>query len=288
MNKLVLAVDFDGTIASENYPDIGTLKRGAKETINSWYDSGHTIIINSCRSGKYEIDMIEFLETNGIKYHEVNNNSPHRIDLYARDCRKIGADIYIDDKNCFDKVVLWKEIKTYVNIFANQKPIIICIVGESGTGKTTIAEYIECEHSIKMIQSYTDRPPRYAGENGHTFVSEKEFDIFKRKDMIAYTEFGSYRYCCFKTDVLSYNTYVIDLDGLKYLQQHYYDIYEIIAINITRHDDLRTISDKRVLRDKNRFEYSDMEFDYYIYNNTEQKESLYNDIDYMLKYLLNW
>jgi len=288
VNKLVLAIDFDGTISSENYPGIGTLRRGAKESINGWYNDGHTIIINSCRSGKYEVDMIEFLEASGIKYHEVNNNSPHRIDLYARDCRKIGADIYIDDKNCFNKIVLWKNIKTYVDSIINQKPVIVCIVGESGTGKTTVAEYIEREHSIKMMQSYTDRPMRYENENGHTFVSKETFDTYKQCDMIAYTEFGEYRYCCFKSEVLPYNTYVIDLDGLKYLRDNYSDMYKIISMRIVRQEKLRNVSDERKTRDKGRFGDSEIMHNSYVYNSTNDLTYLHEDVDRELECLFTW
>ena len=34
-------------------------------------------------------------------FDAVNENLPERIALYNNDCRKIGADYYIDDKNLF-------------------------------------------------------------------------------------------------------------------------------------------------------------------------------------------
>ena len=96
---MILAIDFDNTIVEEFYPDIGPLKDNAKEVINLLYDQEHTIIINSCRSGLYEGIMEQFLIEKEIKYHWINCNEPDRIKQFGRDCRKVSADIYIDDKN---------------------------------------------------------------------------------------------------------------------------------------------------------------------------------------------
>ena len=46
---------------------------------------------------------------------------------------------------------------------------IVCLMGASGSGKTTIAKELEKEE-YNVIQSYTTRPPRESGEWGHAFV----------------------------------------------------------------------------------------------------------------------
>ena len=79
MKKLVIAIDFDGTIVTNKYPDIGYLKRNAKKVINELFDAGHEIIIQ-CRQGKEEEDMIDFLKQMGIKYSAVNENLCYRIE----------------------------------------------------------------------------------------------------------------------------------------------------------------------------------------------------------------
>ena len=48
---------------------------------------------------------------------------------------------------------------------------IVCIVGASGSGKSTIAEQL----GGNVIQSYTTRPMRFEGETGHEFISNVEF-----------------------------------------------------------------------------------------------------------------
>ena len=55
------------------------------------------------------------------------------------------------------------------------KDKIICLVGGSGSGKTTIAKKLE-EMSYNVIKSYTTRKPRSTNEWGHTFVPFHELE----------------------------------------------------------------------------------------------------------------
>lgn len=164
------------------------------------------------------------------------------------------------------------------------KPRILAIVGESGTGKTTIAEYIETKYSIPMIQSYTDRQPRYEGENGHKFVTQKEFDKFNLEDMIAFTKFGNNRYCCLHKDVKQYNTYVIDEKGLDFLMDAYSNRYDVISLRVKRNIELRkkSVDPERLLRDKGMFYHEDKFFDEII-NNSFSMKDLKESIDSRVK-----
>lgn len=164
------------------------------------------------------------------------------------------------------------------------KPVIICLIGESGTGKTTIAEYIEDNYNIPSIFSYTDRPPRYPNERGHTFVTPQEYDTFNISDMIAYTEFGGNRYCCLKQDVKSINTYVIDENGLRYLEKHFGDEYEIFKVRVTRDENLRDVDKARIERDKGMFG-NDIVYDLHIANESDM-ENLYNNIKVNMTYIM--
>jgi hypothetical protein len=112
---MILAVDFDNTIVEEIYPDIGPLRDNAREVINTLYNEGHTIIINSCRSGIHEGNMEQFLIENEINFTWINCNEPDRIKHFGRDCRKISADIYIDDKN-LGGIPSWLEIYDQIQL----------------------------------------------------------------------------------------------------------------------------------------------------------------------------
>ena len=164
------------------------------------------------------------------------------------------------------------------------KPVIICLTGESGTGKTTIAEYIEEKYNIPSIYSYTDRPPRYPNERGHTFVTPQEYDEFDISDMIAYTNFGGNRYCCLKQDVKPFNTYVIDEHGLKYLERNFGEEYEIFKVRITRDESLRDVDKARIERDRGMFG-NDIKYDLHIANESSI-ENLHNNIKIVMTYIM--
>ena len=111
MRKLILAIDFDGTIAMENevFPKIGEMLPDAKYFINELYGQGHTIIINTCRTGYYEGMAENWLKEKGIKFNWINCNDPNRIREFKGDCRKISADIYIDNR-CLMGLPSWESI----------------------------------------------------------------------------------------------------------------------------------------------------------------------------------
>lgn len=105
-----ISVDFDGTIVKEAYPEIGELIPNAKEVITRLYMNGNDIIINTCRSGVFEGEAELFLMKNEIPFNYINNNLPEKIERYGRDCRKISADLYIDNKNLLHESD-WLEIE---------------------------------------------------------------------------------------------------------------------------------------------------------------------------------
>lgn len=62
--------------------------------------------------------------------------------------------------------------------------LIVCLVGASGTGKTTVAQELE-KMGYNIIQSYTTRPQRYPNEWGHTFI-----DLTKKDASILREHYG--------------------------------------------------------------------------------------------------
>ena len=97
---------------------------------------------------------------------------------------------------------------------------IALFVGRSGSGKTTIAQYLNDTIGLTQIDSYTTRPQRYPGEPGHIYVSDAEFD--KLTDMVAYTDFNGHRYCATTQQVEENDIYVIDVAGVEYFKEHYH------------------------------------------------------------------
>ena len=93
------------------------------------------------------------------------------------------------------------------------------IVGQSGSGKTTIVNTLEVKYGLKSIQSYTTRPKRSDGETGHIFISDEEYD--KLENIVACTEFCGYRYCATAKQIDENDLYVIDPDGVESLKTLY-------------------------------------------------------------------
>jgi hypothetical protein len=148
------------------------------------------------------------------------------------------------------------------------KPLVITISGRSGSGKSVMAKYITEEFNIPQIYSYTDRPKRSPNEIGHTFLTETQFDRLKPADMIAYTEFGDYRYCSLKKDIKPVCIYIVDDSGIEMLMNNFYKKYKLYNIRIKRSffNRLFNVGLKRVFRDKERFYLSDTYFDVIIRN----------------------
>lgn len=106
---MTLAVDFDGTVVEQAYPEIGSLKPDAKEVLNQLAKDGHFIIIWTCRTGAFLLKAELFLIENQVTYHKINQHHPSDLLTYQDFGPKIGADLYIDDKN-IGGIPSWKQI----------------------------------------------------------------------------------------------------------------------------------------------------------------------------------
>ena len=110
--QAIISIDYDDTIVYSDYPNIGTIKPHAADVINRLHDAGHFIIIWTCRSGEHETMAADYLRSNGVKFHHINENHPDNIAQYDSDSRKIFADVYVDDKQLGGLPESWLEIET--------------------------------------------------------------------------------------------------------------------------------------------------------------------------------
>lgn len=101
----IVAWDFDMTIAKTIFPEIIELIPEAYYAINSHRAVGGQNILWTCRTGHHLDEAIEFCYENGMIFDGINCNLPYNIITYHKafptvepDCRKIYADLYIDDK----------------------------------------------------------------------------------------------------------------------------------------------------------------------------------------------
>lgn len=96
---MIIAVDFDGTIAESEWPEIGAPMPGAIETLNALKKDGHSIILWTCRSKEHLDNAVDWLFNQGFVPEAVNKNV-ERDYLTLGDTRKIYCDVLIDDR-CF-------------------------------------------------------------------------------------------------------------------------------------------------------------------------------------------
>lgn len=96
--KLIIAVDFDGTIVEDAYPKIGKPRLFAFETLKHFQKDGHRLILWTYRKGERLTKAVEFCAANGLEFYAVNNSFPEE-DHDPEVSRKIHADIFIDDRN---------------------------------------------------------------------------------------------------------------------------------------------------------------------------------------------
>jgi hydroxymethylpyrimidine pyrophosphatase-like HAD family hydrolase len=92
-----IAVDFDGTIVENAFPQIGKPKPFAFETLHLLEKQGFTLVLWTCRTGKFLEEAITFCKKNGIDFYAVNSNYPEEV-FREGDSRKIEADYYVDDR----------------------------------------------------------------------------------------------------------------------------------------------------------------------------------------------
>lgn len=107
--RLIYAFDFDGTIVTNKFPEIGTPILNTIRLIHQVKSEGHYIVLNTMREGKELIEAVMFCERLGIEFDAVNDNLPHMKKFYKNNPRKIFANYYVDDHNMFVDEVNYNE-----------------------------------------------------------------------------------------------------------------------------------------------------------------------------------
>jgi hypothetical protein len=100
MSRLILAIDFDGTIVEHKFPRIGDAAPGAFEWLKRFQELDALLILYTMRSdGRKDgstplADAVAFCRENGIEFWQVNENK-EQADWTCSP--KIYAHHYIDD-----------------------------------------------------------------------------------------------------------------------------------------------------------------------------------------------
>ena len=117
---MIIAVDFDGTCVTHEYPEVGK-DVGAVDTLHELVAKGHKIMLWTMRSGKELDDAVEWFEQNDIPLWGINENptqnwSPsHKqyAHLYIDDTA-LGCPLRHDSWMCKSPYVDWVKVRQYL------------------------------------------------------------------------------------------------------------------------------------------------------------------------------
>lgn len=98
MNIQTIAVDFDGTLCTDKFPEIGT-ETTVFECVRTLKSLGYKVILWTCRRDQNLSNAVMWCRDRGLIFDAVNSNLPENIAMYNGDTRKVCADVYIDDKS---------------------------------------------------------------------------------------------------------------------------------------------------------------------------------------------
>ena len=98
MELTVIAVDFDGTLCENAWPDIGPERKDVIRALLARQWNGAKLILWTCRVGSRLKLALEWCQQRGIDFDAVNENLSEIVDEFGGDCRKIFAHEYWDDR----------------------------------------------------------------------------------------------------------------------------------------------------------------------------------------------
>lgn len=97
---MTIAVDFDGTIVTHKYPEIGEEIPFAIDTLKMLINDRHKLILWSVREGKLLDEAVEYCRERGVEFYAVNRDYPEEtLENNNHFSRKLKVDMFIDDRN---------------------------------------------------------------------------------------------------------------------------------------------------------------------------------------------
>ena len=118
--KKVIAVDFDGCLCHDRWPEIGVPAEDVLLRLRKEKEAGSAIILWTCRVGEELDQAVAWCREHGITFDAVNEQIPELKGIYGNDSRKVFATEYWDDravrisfKECWRQGILEDAVKTW-------------------------------------------------------------------------------------------------------------------------------------------------------------------------------
>lgn len=101
MNSKIIAVDFDGTLCENKWPEIGEPNTELIAYLKKRQAAGDKLVLWTCRVREILKNAIDWSAEQGLIFDAVNENLPEIVSFFGTDTRKIFANEYIDDRNAW-------------------------------------------------------------------------------------------------------------------------------------------------------------------------------------------
>lgn len=169
------------------------------------------------------------------------------------------------------------------------KKKVLCIIGHSGSGKTTIEQLLEKSFPMhfKRVVSYTTRPMREGEHEGveHRFVESSR--VPHTGNVLAYTRYGDYEYWTEPEDLVTgkINIYVIDVEGYRYLKEFHDNELEIRVMYVKR-SSRDNIDRERAERDMGRMQLTPDDIDITLRNEGSISDLMANVLNNIFGYIM--
>ena len=97
---MTIAVDFDGTIVTHEYPKIGKERTFATDTLKHLIQDGHKLILWTVREGDLLDEAVNWCKERGVVFYAINRDYPEEEQENNNHfSRKLKVDLWIDDRN---------------------------------------------------------------------------------------------------------------------------------------------------------------------------------------------
>ena len=96
---MIIAVDFDGTLCENAWPDIGKPNVALIDFLKQRRKQGDWLILWTMREGWALLNAIYWCDEHGLQFDAVNDNLNELKEQYHNNPRKVFANWYIDDHN---------------------------------------------------------------------------------------------------------------------------------------------------------------------------------------------
>ena len=73
---MTIAVDFDGTIVTHEYPNIGKEITFATDTLRQLIKDGHRLILWTVREDKLLQEAVDWCKERGVEFYAINRDYP--------------------------------------------------------------------------------------------------------------------------------------------------------------------------------------------------------------------